>query len=294
MKRLLPALLTSVLYLIPAFGQEMKIDTSVVLQEDIQILRTVRGDVFFGRTLSLSPEEIVFQPRTITVLTFTRDEVVWLGFARNADWLRGDLRLSEGGKLSYDPAYNWWEENLAYSMTAFPYPQGEAEFRNISILYNSFDFGISDHLSFGGGIVIPYLLMLRTKYSFGISENFHAGIGASNFVGLSEDNEGFFTHLFLNGTIGKPQRFFNITAGRAFTWDFPEDSAYIVSLGGGFVFSEHWKIYSDVGFSPGNREIIPTMLVSWFKKRNRLELGVLGIPDSDLSVFPLIGYAHRF
>jgi hypothetical protein len=291
MKWTLPVLLMLILCCQPVFGQSPQIDSTILDSEQPQVLQTIRGDIFFGKTLSITADSVRFRIQGLDSFGFGREEVRWLGLAQNAGWLKDEVDLPSGVE---DLENFYWPENLAYSMTAFPYPRRATEYRNISILYNTVDAGLSDNFSIGGGLVVPFLFILRSKVAYKLGGSFHLGAGLTNFLGTTVDSEGIVSHLFAIGTFGSPQQYINITAGPAYQWGFPEDSPFITTLGGGISFAPNWKVYADVGFAPGEDGIIPTILVSWFKKKNRLEFGVLGIADGFISAIPLIGYAHRF
>lgn len=291
MKWTLPVLIALLLAQVPALGQNAPIDSSLLQSEGIQVLQTVRGDVFLGKTLDIQEDSIRFQIQNLGPISISREEIRWLGLVEQAGWLRDQVKFPTG---VYDLETLYWQENLSYSMTAFAYPKNSHEYRNISILYNVFDAGLTDNFSIGGGMVVPFLFLIRSKLAFSLGDKFHLGAGVNNFLGINADTEGVVSHLFGIGTFGSPQQYLNITAGVAHQWGFPEDSPFIVTVGGGFSFAPNWKIYGDVGLAPGEEGIIPTIMVSWFKKRNRLEFGVLGVADGFISAIPMIGYAHRF
>lgn len=291
MKWPLPVFLILLLSQLPALAQDVYIDSTLVGSEEQQVLHTKRGDIFFGSTLSIATDSIQFQIRDLSAVTFPRSEVRWLGLVENAGWLRDEVTFPNG---IYDYEVLHWSENLSYSMTAFCLSRGTEEYRNISILYNVFDAGLTDHFSIGGGMIVPFLFVIRSKLAFSVGEKFHLGAGMSHLIGTGAEAEGFVSHLFGIGTFGTPKQYLNITAGVAHEWEFPDDSPFIITIGGGVSFAPNWKIYADAGLSPGNEGIIPTIMLSWFKKRNRLEFGVLGVADGFISAIPMIGYAHRF
>lgn len=291
MKWTMPVLIALFLAHVPALGQNSTIDTTLLENDGLQVLQTIRGDVFLGKTLDLREDTIRFEIQNLSPVSFSREEVRWLGLVEHAGWLRDQVRFPTG---IYDYESLYWPENLSYSMTAFAYPKHSNEYRNISILYNVFDAGLTDNFSIGGGIVIPFLFLVRSKLAFSLGEKFHLGAGVNNFIGINADTEGVVSHVFGIGTLGSPRQYLNITAGVAHQWGFPEDSPFIVTVGGGFSFAPNWKVYGDVGIAPGEEGIIPTIMVSWFKTRNRLEFGVLGVADGFISAIPMIGYAHRF
>lgn len=294
MKWLTLVLLFLISAALPLSGQQITIDSSLVRDDRIQVLQTMRGDVFFGKLQSLEADSLTFEVQDLAPIRFSREEIQHLDRLEDAVWLKVDNTLGSNKFSKYREEEDFWEQNLAYSPTAFSYEQGEGEYRNISILYNVIDVGVSDEWSIGGGIVIPFLFMFRTKIAFDVGEKVHLGAGMNNFVGLDNDIGGLVSHIYAVGTVGTPEQFLNFTIGPAFVWGEPDDNVMVVTAGGAVSFGSHWKIYADLGASPGNDGVIPTIMLSWFKNKNRLELGMLGVADGFFSAIPMVGYARRF
>ncbi len=61
--------------------------------------------------------------------------------------------------------------------SAIPLSPGESYFQNTMALYNSFDVGITNHLSCMGGVVLPWAAFISPRVSFRITKGIHAGVG---------------------------------------------------------------------------------------------------------------------
>lgn len=72
-----------------------------------------------------------------------------------------------------------------FGPSAIPLKKGEKYFQNAYILANSMQIGLTDHLSIGGGVVIPFLFFVTPKIGFQVSPYAHVGGGvllANSFI----------------------------------------------------------------------------------------------------------------
>ncbi len=72
-----------------------------------------------------------------------------------------------------------------FGPSAIPLKKGEKYFQNAYILANSMQIGLTDHLSIGGGVVIPFLFFVTPKIGFQVSPYVHVGGGlllANSFI----------------------------------------------------------------------------------------------------------------
>jgi hypothetical protein len=72
-----------------------------------------------------------------------------------------------------------------FGPSAIPLKKGEKYFQNAYILANSMQVGLTDHLSIGGGVVIPFLFFVTPKIGYQVSEHVHVGGGillANSFI----------------------------------------------------------------------------------------------------------------
>lgn len=269
------------------------IDSTLLEQEEIQVLHTKRGDVFFGFLQQFTTDSILFETQNQVSLRVARSQLEWLGPAREAKWLEGGHSPYEKTLRSTENKYLVRYENLAYSFTAIPYPKGLTEYRNIDLLFNTVDVGIGEHFSLGGGLFVPLVFVVRGKAAVSAADNLHFGLGINGFIGLGPV-EGLFAHYFGIATVGNAQRNFNVTFGRLANWTDPNENQGFATVGGSLAFADKWRIYADVGLGVNEPGVLPSFVVSWAHRRNRVELGLLGIWDSFFEPIPILSYAHRF
>ena len=77
---------------------------------------------------------------------------------------------------------NYWFPNpnnarYLFAPSAFNLRQVEAYFQNVYFLMNSPNYGVVDHFSIGGGVIIPPAVYITPKVNFKITEKFYAGVG---------------------------------------------------------------------------------------------------------------------
>ena len=64
-----------------------------------------------------------------------------------------------------------------FAPSAIPLKKGEKYYQNALFLVNSFQVGLNDHFSIGGGLVIPFALFITPKIGYQVSEKVHVGGG---------------------------------------------------------------------------------------------------------------------
>jgi hypothetical protein len=98
----------------------------------------------------------------------------------------------------------YWDDNpqstrYFFSPNGYGLKQGEGYYQNVWVLVNSFAVGITDNISFGGGVLPLFLfagsptpVWITPKVSIPISkDNFNLGAGALIGTVLGEENTGF-------------------------------------------------------------------------------------------------------
>lgn len=280
--------------MLSGFSQaQVSIDSSLLQESEVLVLHTLRGDVFFGFVRNITADSISFETQDGLRFQVSRASIQWLGPAREARWLQSGNSPYKEHFSSSENKYLIQYENLTYSFTAIPYPKGLAEYRNIDLLFNTIDVGIGEHVSVGGGMFVPLIFVLRGKAGFPVGNKLHLGLGINNFVGLGPI-EGLIVHYFGIATVGDLHRNFNVTFGNISDWTEPEDNINLATFGGSLAFSDRWRIYADIGMSLGEAGIVPSVVMSWAHRRNRVELGLLGVWDGFFEPLPILSYAHRF
>lgn len=140
---------------------------------------------------------------------------------------------------------------------------------------------------------IPYVLMFRVRAATPITPNWRVGIGANSFLSLEPDLKGLASHFFGIFTFGPADRFLNLTIGPL--TDYESSSVpWLLTLGGSTDLSEKWSIMVDVGVVLTEGFRVPSFLISYTHRSSRFAAGIIGLPDGEPVVIPLLRYALRF
>lgn len=81
------------------------------------------------------------------------------------------------GKSSNSTFPNPQPTRYFFGPSAIPLQKGDKYYQNAYFLVNSFQLGLTDHLSIGAGVVIPFVLFVTPKVGYQVSKNVHVGGG---------------------------------------------------------------------------------------------------------------------
>ncbi|MCE4217912.1 hypothetical protein [Aquirufa antheringensis] len=73
-----------------------------------------------------------------------------------------------------------------FAPSAIPLKKGDKYYQNALFLVNSFQAGITDHFSIGGGLVVPFALFITPKIGYQVADKVHVGGGilfATSLIG---------------------------------------------------------------------------------------------------------------
>lgn len=141
---------------------------------DTYRIETKEGSVFIGILISESDEAIVMLTESIGEVTIRRDSIRTMTLV-DADRLRSG---------------NYWYDNpngtrYLFAPNAIGLKKGTGYYQNTWVFFNNVNYGISDHFSFGVGIVPLFLFSTATpvwitpKVSYPVIANkFHISAGA--------------------------------------------------------------------------------------------------------------------
>ncbi|MFM7079166.1 MAG: hypothetical protein ACKOYC_05195 [Bacteroidota bacterium] len=150
-----------------------------------------------------------------------------------------------------------------FAPSAFNLKKGEGYYQNTYLFLNSFNVGVTDHFSIGGGFEIISLFgsmssgefspvfFITPKVSFEAAKNFHYGFGVFylNVPDLFEEGRSGAGITYAMGTYGSENRNITVGSGLSFT-DSGFDSSPIFTLCGLSRFSkrtafvtENWILY---------------------------------------------------
>ena len=224
--------------------------SSTAFAQDTEMYRveTVDGSIFIGELISESNDSITILTESAGAITINRENI------RSLEAFDG--RGAEQKR---------WHENhqsSRYLLTpsAIGLRQGQGYYQNSWILFNNVNYGITDHLSIGGG-VIPVFLFGSVSVPFWItpkiklpleSESFHVSAGALIGGAIGESATGGV--FYGNSTWGDGNR--NLTLGLGYAFGAGEiETTPVVSISGMirtgrsiYLVSENYFI-NDSGFN---------------------------------------------
>jgi len=282
--------------------------SSINLEDSTQqhLIVTKRGDRILGRIQKIEGTTVTFIMRTGNVITYAFQEIEWVGLQeeKSAGSKRSKGYEAELPRLRIAPERNGCE-NLLVSPSAFNYKKGTGEYRNLEVLVNIADVGLSDNFSVGGGMLIPFIFIVRLKGTVDYNDIVHLGAGVNNFIPISEDLAGDpFTHFYGVVTLGKPKAYLNTTLGYVIPWNntpvFHGESETIpllATFGGSITVAERFRFLIDVLYLKGNDfdEVMPSFSMAWLGRMSRFEVGLFSsvVGESSFAI-PVLTYARRF
>lgn len=170
---------------------------SAQAQTDTTITKTVVGKRWIVETRDGSVIQGIFLGQTdggIRLQTESAGEVVIPHIQIKSTKIVDDSRMRTG---------EYWFENpnatrYLFSPSAFSLKKGEAYYQNTYLLLNSFNFGITDNITMGGGFELISTVTgmpafyLTPKATFEINEKWRAGGGLlyANVLGVESDFSG--------------------------------------------------------------------------------------------------------
>lgn len=217
MKTLLSILMFATLVCITdnVFGQNINVGSSIDSTK-IYTIELKDGSIFIGNILQQDSINIVLRTSSIPKIEIPVSKI---------------KSIDEVDKSNFKDGSYWYPNPHAtryfYGPSAIGLKKGEGYYQNTYLLLNSFNVGITDNISIGGGLEListfaarDPLFFITPKVSFKVAEKFHAGSGVL-YARIPE--EGSLGTIFATGTYGTTDN--NITC----------------SLGWGFVNSEFSK-----------------------------------------------------
>lgn len=153
------------------------------LQDSIQV-ELVDGSRYYGRLLEADSFRIRIQHKTGSLLFFTSQ-------------MQTCSRIEETEKPDNPNSTRYF-----FAPSAIPLEKGAGYYQNAYLLMNSVNFGLSPHLSLGGGVIIPLAFYITPKISYQAFKNVYLGAGfiaASTFIPESIMSGGIPFGLFTYG-----------------------------------------------------------------------------------------------
>jgi hypothetical protein len=80
-------------------------------------------------------------------------------------------------KEEIDQLANPQPSRYFFAPSAIPLKKGDKYYQNALFLVNSFQAGVTDHFSIGGGLVVPFALFITPKIGYQVADKVHVGGG---------------------------------------------------------------------------------------------------------------------
>ena len=186
-------------------------------------IQTSEDRTFIGTLQSESPQEIILLTESLGEVAIPKLNILSI-----TDIAEGEV-VSNEGKNAQPSRY-------FFAPSGFQLPKGEGYYQNTLVLYNQFSYGISDHVTIGVPIVIPFL--------GGISVKVGTQLGSANEEGHSLHSSAGVLYLVPitgNTSIGGGIAFANLSYG---------DENNNITFGLGQAFSSNGSDVQDLSESP--------------------------------------------
>ena len=186
-------------------------------------IQTSADRTFIGTIQSESPQEVIILTESLGEVAIPKMNILSI------------TDIAEGEVVSYE-GKNSQPSRYFFAPSGFQLPKGEGYYQNTLLFYNQFSYGISDHVTIGVPIVIPFL--------GGISVKVGTQLGSANEEGHSLHSSAGLLYLVPitgNTSIGGGIAFANLSYG---------DENNNITFGLGQAFSNNGSDLQDLSESP--------------------------------------------
>ncbi len=251
---------------------------AIVYGQDSTKYRVVTndGNIFIGILVSENDQEIVIDTEHLGRLTIQRSNI------KNMQEVDPN-RIKDG---------EYWHENpqstrYLFSTNAFGLRKGEGYYQNTWVFFNNVNFGVTDNLSLGGGLIPTFLfgtgsipVWLMPKLSIPIA-NESLNIAAGGLFGgiLGEDNTGLGL-VYGTATVGNRDNNLSLGLGYGYadgSWaDIP-----LININGMYRFSKNMFFISENYFVTSDGETLGLISVAlrWAPKNFSVDFGLIRPTD---------------
>ena len=177
------------------------------------VIESTNGKIFIGEMIGLNSGLIFLKSSSAGIISFPANLITKITPYALFASRKGSIWFANPNATRY-----------FFAPSAIPLKKKEGYFQNAYIIGNSVNVGITDNLTIGGGVVIPFLFYITPKVSYKLTERFYAGAGV------------LFTQSFISDM--------GLSAGIAYglaTYGTPEHN---MTLGAGYGFASFDNKYS--------------------------------------------------
>ncbi len=274
--------------------------------EEVQVFTLLDGSIITGKIINKTEKETIIETKDLGVVVLPQSKI------REVRELE-EATITDGGKI--------WFKNpnctrYLFAPSAMALKKGEGYYQNIYGAGNAVNYGLTDNLTVGGGLVGPLGGYINAKVGIELGRYLNVGAGAiagNGFFPVNGDNLGMGLG-FVVVTVGNYDH--NITVGTGYgflnadgTTDAMEKPLYVINgmarVGKKFALvTENWvvNVQSDPfarGFeSDSHYETFFSYAFRYMGQRSTLDAGFLNTPgliERGWYVgIPYIGFVIRF
>jgi len=133
--------------------------------------KLINGNELYGKIVKRTKSDVIIESKTLGTVTLPYGNIKSMNIAKEGNMVGNDFWFSNPNNTRY-----------YFAPSAYNLKKGEAYYQNVYLIMNSANYGITDNISIGGGVILPFAVYLTPKISFKITERFHAGVGV--FAGV--------------------------------------------------------------------------------------------------------------
>jgi hypothetical protein len=207
-----------------------------------------------------------------------------------------------------------------FAPSAIPLKKGDKYYQNAVFLLNSFQVGMNDHFSLGGGVVIPFAFFITPKIGYQLSKNVHVGGGILFATSLIRDLNfgvgtvyGSFTYgsmednITLNAGLGAVKENTGMGSGD-YNWKFANRPMFTLSgmtriSKRAMLITENWIFSTNTSNYSNNWQFLNSVTeyngilsagVRILGERYAFDVGFLTPSVGGVSAIPYIAYNIKF
>jgi hypothetical protein len=207
-----------------------------------------------------------------------------------------------------------------FAPSAIPLKKGDKYYQNAVFLLNSFQVGMNDHFSLGGGVVIPFAFFITPKIGYQLSKNVHVGGGILFATSLIRDLNfgvgtvyGSFTYgsmednITLNAGLGAVKENTGMGSGD-YNWKFANRPMFTLSgmtriSKRAMLITENWIFSTNTSNYSNNGQFLNSVTeyngilsagVRILGERYAFDVGFLTPSVGGVSAIPYIAYNIKF
>lgn len=130
------------------------------------LIETVNGTSYFGKIRGLAGGRLMISSELLGIFEIQSNTISKITMSNEYVNRKGSSWFTNPNATRY-----------FFAPSAIPLKKQEGYYQNAYLLANSVNVGVTDHITIGGGVVIPLLFYVTPKVSFKVAENIYLGAG---------------------------------------------------------------------------------------------------------------------